>query len=100
MINFRNIFNPSYNYIGLIIIALIALIIIIINKDIKNSIYQICTCFLIAGIILLVINLILNFITGFLIINSYKIFIQRIVCLLKGRREILCLSLSPDLKDG
>lgn len=76
MINYRNIFNPSYNYIGLIIIAIIALLIIIIKKDIQASLYQISKSCLIAGIVILVLNLILNFIMEFLIISNYKILIE------------------------
>lgn len=76
MINFRNIFNPSYNYIGIVIIIVIALTIIIIQKDTLTSIYQISKTSLIAGIITLIITLILHFIIEVLIVSSYKVFIE------------------------
>ena len=76
MINYRNIFNPSYNYIGIILIILISLLIIIIKKDTLASIKQISNSFLTAGIIILIITLFLNFIMEFLIISSYKILIE------------------------
>lgn len=76
MINFRNIFNPSYNYIGIICIIIIALLIIIVQRDTLASIYQISKTSFIAGIVTLIIALISSFLTNLLIPNSYKIFIE------------------------
>jgi hypothetical protein len=76
MINYRNIFNPTNNYIGLIIIALLTITIILIKKELVSSIYQISKNFLIAGIILLIINILINLAMNFLIFGSYKVFIQ------------------------
>ena len=76
MINYRNIFNPSYNYIGIILISIIALLIIIVKKDILASIYQISKSAFIAGIITLIITIILNFLIDIVITSNYKIFIQ------------------------
>lgn len=76
MINYRNIFNPSYNYLGLIFIAIISLIIILIQKDALVGIYKISKSCLTAGIIIFIITLILNFIMEFLIVSSYKVFIE------------------------
>ena len=50
MINYRNIFNGSYNYILLSIIIILIVLIIILNKDIKNSINLIGKSILSAGI--------------------------------------------------
>lgn len=71
MINFREIFNPSYSYIGLIIIAILVITLIVLEK--KRSIKIIgYSCFT-SGIVLLLIYLL-----GNLIINnySYKFFIE------------------------
>ena len=76
MINYRNIFNSNYNYIGLIFIFVISLLIIIIEKDTVASVYRISKYFLLAGIIILGITLLLSFIMNFLIISSYKVFIE------------------------
>ena len=71
MINFREIFNPSYSYIGLIIIAILLISLIILEK--KRSIKVIgYSCFA-SGIFLLLIYFI-----GNLVINNinYKFFIE------------------------
>ena len=71
MINFREIFNPSYSYIGVIIIGILVVILITLEK--KKSIKVIAYSTLASGIVLLLIYLI-----GNLIINniSYKILIE------------------------
>lgn len=76
MINYRNIFNPTYNYIGIIIIIILVLIIIGLQKDVFASIKHISKTVLISGLIILIFTLLLNFIMEFLIIGGYKIFIQ------------------------
>lgn len=76
MINFRKYFNPSYNYIGLLIIALLILLIIFINQDIKNSIKKIGTVSLVSGLITLLGGFFVNFLLDILISYKYKIFIQ------------------------
>ena len=71
MINFREIFNPSYSYIGLIIIAVLVISLIAIEK--KRSIKVIGYSCFISGIFLLLI-----YFVGNLIINNinYKFFIE------------------------
>lgn len=71
MINFREIFNPSYSYIGLIIIAVLIISLIALEK--KKSIKVIAYSTLASGLVLLLIYLV-----GNLIINniSYKILIE------------------------
>jgi len=76
MINYRQIFNPTYNYIGIIFIIIIALAIILIKKNTISSIYQISESCLIAGTITIILTLLLNFVIKFLIVNTYKIFIE------------------------
>lgn len=76
MINYRNLFNPSYNYIGLIIIIIISLLIIIIQKDTIKSIQQISKTCLIASLTILIITILLNLLMNGLIPNSYKVFIE------------------------
>ena len=76
MINFRTIFNPNNTYIGFIIILAISLIIIIIRKDIKESIYQISKTSIISSIITLIFAFITSIIIDVFLINSYKVFIE------------------------
>lgn len=76
MINYRNIFNTSYNYIGLILIFVLALIIIVIEKDTVSSVCRISKYAFISGIITLVLALFSNFIIEFLVFNRYKVFIE------------------------
>ena len=76
MINFRTIFNPNNTYIGFIIILAISLIIIIIGKDIKKSIYQISKTCIISSIITLIFAFITSIIIDLFMINSYKVFIE------------------------
>ena len=76
MINFREIFNPNYSFIGLLFIALIITIILFINKNIKYSIHLIGKTLLISGIITLILSLLLK--TGFDLIfpSQYKFFAE------------------------
>lgn len=76
MINFRQIFNPSYNYIGMFIIAILILWILVNNKNLYESLKQIGTISLISGIITLFLAIIINFIINQLLPHQYKIFIQ------------------------
>lgn len=76
MINYRNIFNSTYNYVGIVVIIILALIIVVIKKDVLASVKQISKTVFISGLIILIITLLLNFVMEFLIISSYKIFIQ------------------------
>ncbi|MCI6265333.1 MAG: hypothetical protein MR598_00615 [Erysipelotrichaceae bacterium] len=76
MINFRNIFNPSYNYIGLLIILILIVLIIWLNHDIKDSLKKIGKTAIISGLITLIIGFLLNLIINNLVPYQYKIFIQ------------------------
>lgn len=76
MINYRNIFNSSYGYIGLILIFILSLLIIIIEKDTVSSVCRISKYTFISGVIILSLTLLSNFIMEFLIFNSYKVFIE------------------------
>ena len=69
MINYRNIFNSSYNYIGLILIFILSLLIIIIEKDTVSSIYRISKYAFISGVIILSLTLI----SGMLIKNKFVV---------------------------
>ena len=37
MINFREILNPSYNFVGLLLISLLLMVILLVNKNIKYA---------------------------------------------------------------
>ena len=76
MINYRNIFNPNYSYIGLIIILLLIIMFIVLQKDLLKSISHISEISLISSVTTLVMTLILNLITKFILIGSYKVFIE------------------------
>lgn len=76
MINFRQIFNPDYNFIGLILIVVLILLILGFNKDLKYGIKVIGKTSLIAGLITLFIAFLLNFSIQNFIPYNYQIFIQ------------------------
>ena len=76
MINYRNIFNPSYNYIGLLLIGIIIYLLFITIKDLKKSLNQIGKTSIVSGTISLVIILLINFIINQILPYQYKIFIQ------------------------
>ena len=93
MINYRKIFNPSYNYIGIIIIIIITLTIFMLQKDTLESIYKISKISLTASSITLITGLMLNFVIEFFIVGSYKIFIEIITKNVIGNLYIYSLSL-------
>lgn len=76
MINYRSIFNPSYNYIGIILIVIIILLIILNNKNICISLKQIGKISILSGSITCLLSISINFIIDFMISNKYKIFVQ------------------------
>lgn len=76
MINYRNIFNPTYNYIGIIFIIIISLSIIILQKKLITSIYKISKTFITSSLIIIIITTIFNLIIEFVVTNNYKIFIK------------------------
>lgn len=76
MINLRNIFNPSYSYIGLIAIAILILLIFLLQQDSKATLKTIGTTSLVAGITTLALSLLMKLVIATLIPYQYKIFIQ------------------------
>lgn len=76
MINFRNIFNPTYNYIGLLIIIIIIILIIINNKNLRISFKQIGTISLYSSLFTLIVSILIKFILNNLIPYQYKLFVQ------------------------
>ena len=48
MINFREIFNPNYNFIGLLFMALLMMIILLLNRNIFYCLKVIGKTFLIS----------------------------------------------------
>ena len=76
MINFREIFNPSYNFIGLLFIALFIMIILLLNKNILYCLKIIGKTFLISGIITLILDILLYLGLDMVLISYYKIIIQ------------------------
>lgn len=71
MINYREIFNISYSYIGLVIIGILILLLFLLDK--KRSIKVIGYSFLVAGVVLLAIYLFGNMIISSF---SYRFFIE------------------------
>lgn len=65
MINFREIFNMNYSYIGLIIIGILMIILILLDKN--KSLKVIGYSFLVSGI-----TMGLMFILGNLLVNSFS----------------------------
>lgn len=76
MINFREIFNPNYNFIGLLFMALLMMIILLLNRNIFYCLKVIGKTFLISGMITLFLDFILYLGLNMLLISYYKIIIQ------------------------
>lgn len=76
MINFRSIFNPSYNYLGIVTIIIIILLIIWTNQNFKKSLQQIGSTSLTASLIILIFSLLIKFILNNLIPYQYKLFLE------------------------
>ena len=55
MINFREIFNTTYGYLGLIIIFLIILILFIFNKNYQENFKLLSKIFVSSSIIILIL---------------------------------------------
>ena len=76
MINFREIFNPNYNFIGLLFMALLMMIILLLNRNIFYCLKVIGKTFLISGMITLFLDFILYLGLNMVLISYYKIIIQ------------------------
>lgn len=76
MINFREIFNPNYNFIGLLFVALLMMIILLLNRNIFYCLKVIGKTFLISGMITLFLDFILYLGLNMVLISYYKIIIQ------------------------
>lgn len=76
MINIREIFNPSYNFIGLLFIVLLIVIILMTNKNIKYASKLIGNTFLISGIITLFLDFILSLFLKLTLSSYYKVIIE------------------------
>ena len=76
MINYRNIFNLNYSYIGLIVIGVLVVLIFILNKNFIRSIYQISNHLFIGGLVTIITSVLINFCIDFFIISNFKILIE------------------------
>lgn len=76
MINFREIFNPNYNFICLLFMALFMMIILLLNRNIFYCLKVIGKTFLISGMITLFLDFILYLGLNMVLISYYKIIIQ------------------------
>lgn len=76
MINFREILNPSYNFVGLLLISLLLMVILLVNKNIKYAGKLIGNTFVVSGIITLGIDLLLSFVLKLILTSYYKVIIE------------------------
>lgn len=76
MINYREIFNTSYNFIGVVLIIFIILLIVGLNRNLQKSFHQIGLIGLIASTITLVLSFLIKLIINQLIPYQYKLFIE------------------------
>lgn len=76
MINYRNIFNPDYNYIGLILIIFLIILIFWNNRNIKQSFQQIGTIITISGFTTLIIAIFLNVIVDLVLPQQFQLFVK------------------------
>lgn len=73
--NFREIFNMRYGYIGLVVVAILLLFIFLLNKDIKKSFKSVSIIFIVVGVINLIISLLINIIIKVVVDSSYRAFV-------------------------
>ncbi len=71
MINFREIFNINYSYIGLVLIAVLMIVLVMLDKSLSIKVFG--YSFFCAGFFMLVIYLIGNMIVSSF---SYRFFIE------------------------
>lgn len=76
MINFREIFNSSYSFIGILLISLLVMIILLINRNIKYSVKVIGNTFLVSGIITLGLDFLLSLFLKMVLTSYYKVIIE------------------------
>lgn len=76
MINFREIFNSSYSFIGILLISLLIMIILLINRNIKYSVKVIGNTFLVSGIITLGLDFLLSLFLKMVLTSYYKVIIE------------------------
>jgi len=76
MINFREIFNPEYSFIFVILILILTVMIFILHKNTKESIHILGKFVLISGVITLLIAIVLELGINTFIPYNYKIFVQ------------------------
>lgn len=75
MINFREIFNPSYNIVGLVIIILLIVVLFLLERNMKDFFKNVGMIGIRTGIVSLVLGLVVSFVLNFLP-HSYKIFVE------------------------
>ena len=76
MINYRTIFNPSYSYIGILIIGVLILFIFLNNKNIRKSFNQIGKISIFSGIFTLLFAYLIKLLINNNFTYSSKLFIQ------------------------
>lgn len=76
MINYRQIFNPSYTTLGLITIIVLIVLLIITNKNTATTIRQISHTALIASSICLILSVFIKLIISIIIPSNYQIIIE------------------------
>lgn len=75
MINFREIFNIRYGYIGIISIIILILLILVINKKINTNLKIISIISIVSGVLDIIAALLTKVFINILD-NSYKVFIE------------------------
>ena len=76
MINYRHLFNPTYNYVGIIMIIVLIIFIFINNRDINQSVQKIGIIITFSGLITLTLALLLNFFIDIILPQNYQLFIE------------------------
>ena len=92
MINYRNIFHPNYITLGLIVITILLFLILLMNKNIFQSLHYIGVSLMISGSINLIISLIIIVITNIAIPSYYQILINVISINLQNNLLIYSIS--------
>lgn len=76
MLNYREIFNPTYGYIGVIIILLLFGVLLIINKNLRESLKLVANIIITSACLNIFLVIIFKIFITLIIDYNFRIFIE------------------------
>lgn len=76
MINFREIFNVRYGIYFIVLIFVLFFLLLIVNRDIKDSFRVVSKILFASGIFSIVLVILFNICINFLVGNVYRVFVS------------------------